>query len=268
MPETNNKLDSSVTLRYRAPPPPDTASQAPPPLNVDFEVKVEQLFVDNLVPETNNKLDSSIPLRYRAPPTPDTASPSPPLLNLDFSVPSHYRAPPTPDTASPPAPLPPLNIEFEVKVEQLSVDNLATETNNKLDPPISPPSTAPPLPKTAPPPLPSSSSSVDDLIHFVETGKQHLNTTEQYVSNLKFSHLTKEKLEALQGTPQYMQELKNIVRKISETGCKGNFKNCSAEELERYMYFLGRYAEVCVNSCNKHVNTVLDALADYKSVVV
>ncbi|XP_065368856.1 uncharacterized protein LOC135961290 [Calliphora vicina] len=116
---------------------------------------------------------------------------------------------------------------------------------------------------------PSQNLSIPEMLHTVQNEQQHLSMVqEQLVNYVKPSYIAKDSLDVLKGTPEYMEKLKSIVSDISNIGCSNNFNACSVEELESYMHFLSRYAEICLSSCSKHMDTILEALVDYKAVVV
>ncbi|KAM7353720.1 uncharacterized protein ACRADG_005682 [Cochliomyia hominivorax] len=118
--------------------------------------------------------------------------------------------------------------------------------------------------QSSPSPVP-----IAEMVSTVQNEQKRLSLVQEQLSNyVKPSFIAKDSLDELKGTPEYLQKLKSIVTDISNIGCSNNFKECSLEELESYMHFLSRYAEICLSSCNKHMDTVLDALVDYKAVVV
>ncbi|XP_028895903.1 uncharacterized protein LOC114803982 [Zeugodacus cucurbitae] len=63
-------------------------------------------------------------------------------------------------------------------------------------------------------------------------------------------------------SPLYMHKLRIIINAIDNIGRENGFKACSMKQLESFMYFLTRYADLCLASCDKHMNKVLDALLD------
>ncbi|XP_065358722.1 uncharacterized protein LOC135952636 [Calliphora vicina] len=116
---------------------------------------------------------------------------------------------------------------------------------------------------------PTQNLAVPEMVLTVQNEQQRLSKVQEQLNNcVKPSYIAKDCLDKLKGTPEYVTKLKSIVSDISNIGCSNNFKECSAEELESYMFFLGRYAEICLSSCNKHMDTVLEALSDHRAVVV
>ncbi|XP_075150144.1 uncharacterized protein LOC142224255 [Haematobia irritans] len=90
---------------------------------------------------------------------------------------------------------------------------------------------------------------------------------------LSFYHKTEDSktsdpLDALKGSPEYLLKLKNIVSDIGRIGSNDDFKSCSLDDLERYMFYLSRYADICLNSCSGHMNKILDELLDQRAVFV
>ncbi|XP_014096010.2 putative protein tag-278 [Bactrocera oleae] len=63
-------------------------------------------------------------------------------------------------------------------------------------------------------------------------------------------------------SPLYMHKLRTMIYAIDNIGRETGFKACSMTQLESFMFFLTRYADMCLASCDKHMNKVLDALLD------
>ncbi|XP_029408705.2 uncharacterized protein LOC115066576 [Bactrocera dorsalis] len=63
-------------------------------------------------------------------------------------------------------------------------------------------------------------------------------------------------------SPLYMHKLRTMIHAIDNIGRETDFKACSMKQLENFMFFLTRYADMCLASCDKHMNKVLDALLD------
>ncbi|KAI8121566.1 hypothetical protein FF38_04071 [Lucilia cuprina] len=115
----------------------------------------------------------------------------------------------------------------------------------------------------------TSDLSLPEMVYNVENQQQRLSAVQEHFARyVKPCYIPKDSLDCFKGTPEYVEKLKDIVSDISNIGCSNHFKSCSVDELESYMHFLSRYAEICLSSCNKHMDTVLEALVDYKAVVV
>ncbi|XP_046801188.1 uncharacterized protein LOC124418563 [Lucilia cuprina] len=115
----------------------------------------------------------------------------------------------------------------------------------------------------------SQNLSLPEMVNTVQTEQQRLGDIQEHLANYtKPSYVGKDSLDTIKGTPEYVEQLKDIVTDISNIGNTDNFKSCSIQELESYMHFLSRYAEICLSKCSKHMDTVLNALDDYKAVVV
>ncbi|XP_037820056.1 uncharacterized protein LOC119609375 [Lucilia sericata] len=115
----------------------------------------------------------------------------------------------------------------------------------------------------------SRNLSLPEIVNTVQNEQQRLGGIQEQLANYtKPSYVGKDSLDGLKGTPEYVEQLKDIVTDISNIGNTDNFKSCSVQELESYMHFLSRYAEICLSKCSKHMDTVLNALDDYKAVVV
>ncbi|XP_037820057.1 uncharacterized protein LOC119609377 [Lucilia sericata] len=116
---------------------------------------------------------------------------------------------------------------------------------------------------------PSQNLSLPEMVYNVENQQQRLSAVQEHFSRyVKPCYIPKDSLDVYKGTPEYVEKLKDIVADISNIGCSNHFKSCSVDELESYMHFLSRYAEICLSSCSQHMETVLEALVDYKAVVV
>ncbi|XP_075150146.1 uncharacterized protein LOC142224257 [Haematobia irritans] len=115
----------------------------------------------------------------------------------------------------------------------------------------------------------SKKLSIPDLMDILETQHRRLSNVKGRLSYYHNSPITSyDALEALRDSPEYLPLLKNIVSDISRIGCNNGFKYCSLEELERYMFFLSRYADICLNSCNTHMDKIMNTLREQKTIYV
>ncbi|XP_061397353.1 uncharacterized protein LOC133333034 [Musca vetustissima] len=111
--------------------------------------------------------------------------------------------------------------------------------------------------------------SVPEMLNVLKNQHERLSSVKERLSNYHNpTMISCETLDALQGKPEYLTELKKIVADIGKLGSSDSFKSCSLEELERYMFFLSRYADICLNSCSNHMDKILDALLDQRAVYV
>ncbi|XP_067620072.1 uncharacterized protein slam [Eurosta solidaginis] len=66
-------------------------------------------------------------------------------------------------------------------------------------------------------------------------------------------------------SPIYMQKLRSIINAIDNIGRGGDgFKACSMKQLESFVYFLTRYADICLANCSDHMSKVLDVLLEHQ----
>uniref|UniRef100_A0A1I8PA19 Uncharacterized protein n=1 Tax=Stomoxys calcitrans TaxID=35570 RepID=A0A1I8PA19_STOCA len=115
----------------------------------------------------------------------------------------------------------------------------------------------------------NDSTKVPQVMNILQKQHQRLSSVKERLSSYHKSKApAAEPLDALKGSPEYIAKLKDVVSHISRIGSDDGFKNCSLEDLERYMFFLSRYADICLNSCSGHMDKILDALLDQRAVFV
>ncbi|XP_011293773.1 uncharacterized protein LOC105262021 [Musca domestica] len=114
-----------------------------------------------------------------------------------------------------------------------------------------------------------SLTSIDNLMGILENQHRRLSTLQGRLSQYHSSPVTSyDALEALQESPEYLPLLKNIVADIRRIGKSNGFQHCSLDELERYMFFLSRYADVRLNACTHHMDRVMNVLRSQREVYV
>ncbi|KAH8385758.1 hypothetical protein KR009_008998 [Drosophila setifemur] len=118
-------------------------------------------------------------------------------------------------------------------------------------------------PTTATPVMPMTKT-----IQILKQQQSNLQAVEQRIpSYAKPSNLANFSLEACRNTPEYIHNLRSIIRAIDNIGCENGFRVCSTEQLESFMYFLSEYADVCLATCSVHINKILDTLLDRQAAV-
>ncbi|XP_055901820.1 uncharacterized protein LOC129938350 [Eupeodes corollae] len=120
------------------------------------------------------------------------------------------------------------------------------------------------MPKLLPP---TDSMTVDKMIETIRKQQHKLQNLETdmktYTNPAGF---TSSVLDKYHGRP-YVRKLHNIVRSI-QIIAKTGFENCTAQQLESFLYFLSLYAETCLSSCSNQMNVILEQLRKDKSVQV
>ncbi|XP_019893404.1 uncharacterized protein LOC109613229 [Musca domestica] len=73
-------------------------------------------------------------------------------------------------------------------------------------------------------------------------------------------------LEQFRESPEYMRKLRSIIAAIDNIGRGNNgFNACSIEQLESFMFFLSRYADLCLANCTAHIEKILDVVMHQRS---
>ncbi|XP_075150143.1 uncharacterized protein LOC142224254 [Haematobia irritans] len=76
----------------------------------------------------------------------------------------------------------------------------------------------------------------------------------------------KSAVDQFQESPEYMRKLRNIITAIDNIGRGNNgFHACSIEQLESFMFFLSRYADLCLANCTAHIEKILDVVMNQRS---
>ncbi|XP_065358723.1 uncharacterized protein LOC135952637 [Calliphora vicina] len=118
-------------------------------------------------------------------------------------------------------------------------------------------------------PAEEATAAVPKMLDTLKTQQERLSLVQTKLSTYNNpSNLSSDALDALKGTPEYLITLKAIVDEIISKGSGSGFKDCTVQQLESYMFFLSRYADICLDSCSDHMEKVLDALLDQRAVVV
>ncbi|XP_037820063.1 uncharacterized protein LOC119609381 [Lucilia sericata] len=121
-----------------------------------------------------------------------------------------------------------------------------------------------------PMPVPQiEATPVPEMLNTLKSQQERLSLVQTKLSTYNNpANLSSDALDALKGTPEYIAKLRSIVAEITSKGSSSGFKDCTVQELESYMFFLSRYADICLHSCSDHMEKVLDALLDQRAVVV
>ena len=111
------------------------------------------------------------------------------------------------------------------------------------------------------------STTIPEMLGTLKSQQQRLSDVKERLSIYcgPINKSIHDALDALKGTPEYIQELKSIVTDILQISNTTGFKSSTVEELEYYMFYLSRYADICLHDCSNHMDKVLDALMDKKN---
>ncbi|XP_017468547.1 PREDICTED: microtubule-associated protein futsch [Rhagoletis zephyria] len=110
---------------------------------------------------------------------------------------------------------------------------------------------------------PNWSQSIPEMLQKLQQQKVKLKALEKRMKTYSnHSGIADATIPHSNESPHYMQKLRVIISAIDNIGRDNGFKACSMKQLESFMYFLTRYADICLASCDKHMNKVLDALLD------
>ncbi|XP_061397355.1 uncharacterized protein LOC133333037 [Musca vetustissima] len=111
-------------------------------------------------------------------------------------------------------------------------------------------------------------SKLPEILTTLQGHQELLTSVQERMSGYQNPlNLSCDSLEELKGTPEYLAKIKSIVSDISRIGSRNGFKDCSLEDLERYMFFLSRYADICLNSCSSQMDKILDAMMERSRTV-
>ncbi|XP_055848856.1 uncharacterized protein LOC129913907 [Episyrphus balteatus] len=121
------------------------------------------------------------------------------------------------------------------------------------------------MPKPLPP---TDSMTVDKMIETIRRQQHKLQNleTDMKTTCTTPAGFTTSVLDKYHGRP-YVRKLHNIVRSI-QIIAKTGFENCSAQQLESFLYFLSLYAETCLSSCSNQMNVILEQLSKNKGIQV
>ncbi|CAD6997516.1 unnamed protein product [Ceratitis capitata] len=80
------------------------------------------------------------------------------------------------------------------------------------------------------------------------------------------SLIAKTRIAVAKEIPYHMRKIRAVINAIDDIGQEKGFKGYSLENLEGFMYFLMRQADVCYSRCNEQLHAVLDALITYQQI--
>ncbi|XP_061397356.1 uncharacterized protein LOC133333038, partial [Musca vetustissima] len=117
----------------------------------------------------------------------------------------------------------------------------------------------------------ASQLTVPEMLKTLHTQQEKLKSLEERMVNcaapLNSSTTSSCKnLEQFRECPEYMRKLRSIISAIDNIGRGNNgFNACSIEQLESFMFFLSRYADLCLANCTAHIEKILDVVMNQKS---
>ncbi|XP_037820064.1 uncharacterized protein LOC119609383 [Lucilia sericata] len=74
-----------------------------------------------------------------------------------------------------------------------------------------------------------------------------------------------QKVIEINESPEYMRKLRSIISAIDNIGRGNGFNACTIEQLESFMFFLSRYADLCLANCTAHIEKILDVVMNQRS---
>ncbi|XP_065356950.1 uncharacterized protein LOC135951259 [Calliphora vicina] len=77
-----------------------------------------------------------------------------------------------------------------------------------------------------------------------------------------------QKIVDINESPDYMRKLRSIISAIDNIGRGNGFNACTIEQLESFMFFLSRYADLCLANCTAHIEKILDVVMNQRSFQV
>ncbi|XP_073823465.1 slow as molasses [Musca autumnalis] len=117
----------------------------------------------------------------------------------------------------------------------------------------------------------ASQLTVPEMLKTLHNQQEKLKSLEEKMlhcapPSLNSSSSSNKNLEQFRECPEYMRKLRSIISAIDNIGRGNNgFNACSIEQLESFMFFLSRYADLCLANCTAHIEKILDVVMNQRS---
>lgn len=110
-----------------------------------------------------------------------------------------------------------------------------------------------------------SQFTVPEMLKTLHTQQVKLKSLEERMVSCA-NPATGKNMDQFRESPEYMRKLRSIISAIDNIGRGNNgFNACSIEQLESFMFFLSRYADLCLANCTEHIEKILDVVMNQRS---
>ena len=107
-----------------------------------------------------------------------------------------------------------------------------------------------------------------NMLRTLQNQKSKLETLEDRIQHCSSSTLEVEKFKALnQNSPELIRKLRNAITAIENIGQNSGFNTCTLQQLESFMFFLSRYADLCLASCTYHIEQIMEVILTQRTTL-
>nr|AKA64733.1 SLAM [Cochliomyia hominivorax] len=109
--------------------------------------------------------------------------------------------------------------------------------------------------------------TVPEMLKTLQNQQAKLKSLEERMLTCTENSMS-QKTHDINESPEYMRKLRSIISAIDNIGRGNGFNACTIEQLESFMFFLSRYADLCLANCTAHIEKILDVVMNQRTLQV